>query len=1004
MCGKAVQVSSRASADKTGDAADALRLRALARPDGPGEEDILRLALQQAVGALGGLGALAHLAGSEPGTLRLAAVAGLPADAGRQWESTALAADAGPVRAFAEGTPVWVPGSTSATSASGVEGPVEWRDLGVLSVPIRVERAVVGALSVLTATAPPPDRRRFLAEVAAVVGERLPGARRAHSGMAPWWQEPLGTREHVMREVRVGAWSWDLTTGLLTVDETTRDLLPLAGLAEETWDHHIESYMERIHPDDRPGVREAIENSLTTGAPYAVEYRVVDENGRVSWLELRAAFEYDAVGEPLRMAGTAWDVTARRSMDWLVGLLELHPDPIYVVTTDDRVAWANRAARGPDDADGPDGAPPETASRLDALGLGELFAQARATPGAVAAAEAAAWEESRGETAWYWVRAVEVGGFVAAQMADVTENRKAQRLAGERARRVAELNAALVQALDTGDVVGAVRHHVLPLFDAAGLIVHDLTGTEPRLVGAAGFPDDVVAFLRPSDASGAETVANLTAVREAEFVTSITDFGRTWPSLLPLARRGRMRSWAFLPLVVGAQRVGSCIISWRSPHVFSDDDKSLLTTLATFVAQALGNARRYEQARHRARRLQEELLPGALPHLPAAPAAARYRPAAGQEVGGDWYDTVPLPGGRMLAVIGDVSGHGFDQAITMGIIRHAALAIAALDLPVDELLAHLDDVVARLARRADNPGVYATCLLVQYDATDGTCRLVSAGHPAPLALRPGGRPETLAMPVGAPLGLAQVPPEVVDVALDPDTVLVLFTDGLLGTEAPDTDALGAAVARHSAEMPWPDTAEARQEWLEKLCDTVTVRLAPDRRHEDDAALLALSAGRVSANRVAVWELPWSPESAGWARALTAERLKAWGVAELVDAAILIVSELVGNAIRHAVALGAGVAGDGPDGLPDEVAADRDSSGTGRIRLRLLHLDGGIVCEVYDGSEATPRVRHPGFEDEFGRGLQLVAMTADEWGARYTDEGKCIWAHLEAPASARAGTG
>lgn len=997
-CRKAVEVSSYAYADDNDAvvAADALRLGVLATGERLSEEDVLRLALQQAVGALAGLGGLAHLAGSEPGILRLAAVTGVPTGLGRLWDSVAVTTEAAPARAVREGTIVWSPGPLSWPVEAGGEVPPGWGDLGMLSAPVWVENAAVGALSVLTNAPPPVGRRSFLAELAAAVGDRLPHARRVHTGSTPWWQEPLGTRERVMRQVKVGAWSWDLMTGLLVIDETTRDLLRLAGLDPDAWDHRIESWMARIHPDDRPGVREAIEDALASGAPYAVEYRVLDAAGSVSWLELRAAFEYDAAGEPTRMAGTAWDVTARRSMDWLVGLLELHPDPIYVVSAENRVEWANRAARG---HGGPENAnlttPPKAISTLHGTESAKLFVRARATPGAVAAAEVESWEDERGESAHYWVTAVEVGGFVAVQMADVTEIRKAERAASERAGRIAELNAALVRALDTRDVVGAVRQHVLPLFNATGLIVHDLTGPEPRLVGAAGYPPDVVALLQAPGTPETKAVSNVTTMREPQFISSIAEFERYWPALLPLARRSGKQSWAILPLTVGIHPVGSCTISWTSPHRFSDDDKSLLTTLAAFIAQALGNARLYEQARNRARRLQEELLPSVLPELTAVHTAARYRPASGQEVGGDWYDTVPLPGGRVLAVIGDVMGHGFEQAITMGIIRHAALTVAALDLPVDEMMAHLDDVVGRLARRADSPGVYATCLLVQYDATTGMCQIVSAGHPPPVIVRPGAHPETLAIPVGAPLGLAQVPAEVADVTLDADTVLVLYTDGLLGADAPDTEALTAAVARHAADVPWPPRpSSSRTDWLEGLCTAVTTQLAPDQRHDDDAALLTLAAGRVADGCVVSWTLPWAPESAGQARLLTVRQLSSWQLDDLADAALLIVSELIGNAVRHAVGLGANV----DDDVTEDLSQDLTLRQPSMIRLRLLHLDGALVCEVYDGSEATPRVRHPSFDDEFGRGLQLVAMTAQQWGARYAENGKCIWARLGSTAT------
>ncbi|HSA51405.1 MAG TPA: SpoIIE family protein phosphatase, partial [Yinghuangia sp.] len=573
------------------------------------------------------------------------------------------------------------------------------------------------------------------------------------------------------------------------------------------------------------------------------------------------------------------------------------------------------------------------------------------------------------------VRAVAVEGFVAVQLADITDRRRAEQAAAERVRRIAEFNAALVGALATGDVVTVVTEHLPPLFGAQGLLLHDLTGPSPRLLGQTGYSAEFLEHLRQSPYARSEFVL----VTQPRFVASTEASARRRPELLSLARLGGKRSWAALPLTVGGRPIGSCVIGWASPGGFAPDDPALLTTLATLIAQAVENARLYEEARHRAERLQQELLPGGLPELSTVQTAARYRTAKGQEVGGDWYDVVPLPGGRVLAVIGDVLGHGFEQAITMGIIRHAVLAVAALDLPVDELMAHLNDVVGRLGMGTNGSAVYATCLFAVYDATSGLCTMASAGHPAPIALPPGAEPRQLDVAAGPPLGLAQVPAEVTEIALERNSVLVFYTNGLLGSEAPDTTRLTDAISRHTGEAPLPVRRTERAAWLEGLCDVVTAELPSDTRR-DDAALLVLGIDRVSHDRVAQWDLPWAAESAGRGRDLTSAQLAAWRLQDLVDATTLIVSELIGNTVRHAVGLGADVADDN----------------AGVIRLRLLYLNGVLVCEVYDGSEATPRVRHPSFDDEFGRGLQLVAMMAEQWGARYAEDGKCIWARLRTP--------
>lgn len=966
-------------------ASDALRWAVLAESEDLSEPEVLRLAAQHAAAASGAAVALVHLRGAEPGTLRLAAVAGLPSRMARSWELLEAAPRTAYGIALEQCRAAW----STALPDAVVADPqwARWAETGILSVPIEVHHEPIGVLSLLTREHPGAEREAFLLRLAALAGRLLRNARRWQSGAEPWWQEPLTERRAITKQVAVGTWSWDLSTGLLEIDGATHDLLIAAGLDPGTWDHRIETWMTRIHPDDRPGVQEAIDQSMRTGELYAVEYRVLSGADHISWLELRGTFEYDESGAPVKMFGTAWDVTARRNkLDWLVGVLELHPDPVHVIDAHDRVQWANRTAREMA-ADGPVelvGAHLwDAVEALRGQGLEELFAQARATPGAAMTLEVQAGPRPGGgaRSTFHVVRAVQISGLVAVQMSDITDARRAEREAAGRIRKVMELNAALVRALDTDDVVDVVSSHLLPMFEAQGFLLHDLTGPRPRLIAEGGYPDDVVAQLH-GESGELPARHELIATNAARFVPSASETDpRTTEEVRQLGRYTGKQAWAALPLRTAGRLVGSCVVAWSRPRQFTSADEEMLVNLAALIAQALDNARLYVRARHQAQRLQQELLPGDLPDTFAVRTAARYRTAPGHEFGGDWYDVVPLSGGRVLAVIGDVMGHGLEQAITMGIIRHAVLAIAALDMPVDELMARLNDVVSRLSTHDDGQPVYATSLFVIYDATTGSCRIASAGHPPPIVLRPDSAPVSLDIPAGPPLGLAQVPAEVVETTLEPDSALILYTNGLLGANAPDTTALEARIARYRDAVGPPTAGSDRSAWLEALCDV----LAAGQRQNvppDDAALLVLGTEFFAPDRIASWDLTWSPESAGQARELTAKRLAAWDLGELAEAATLVVSELVGNTVRHAVALGSD-------------SADR---GSGVIRLRLLNLSdpttANVVCEVYDGSEATPRVRHPSFDDEFGRGLQLVAMMADQWGARFTEAGKCIWATLK----------
>ncbi|PIM69418.1 phosphatase [Streptomyces sp. JV178] len=146
---------------------------------------------------------------------------------------------------------------------------------------------------------------------------------------------------------------------------------------------------------------------------------------------------------------------------------------------------------------------------------------------------------------------------------------------------------------------------------------------------------------------------------------------------------------------------------FRGPasDAFDDEDLLLAQEIAARAAVAVDNARRYTHARATAISLQRSLLPSRTPPQSAVEVACRYRPAGDRAgVGGDWYDVIPLSGARVALVVGDVVGHGIHAAATMGRLRTAVRTLADIDLPPDELLTHLDDVVIRLSAEAEGEG------------------------------------------------------------------------------------------------------------------------------------------------------------------------------------------------------------------------------------------------------------------------------------------------------------
>ncbi|WP_107082731.1 SpoIIE family protein phosphatase [Streptomyces resistomycificus] len=395
----------------------------------------------------------------------------------------------------------------------------------------------------------------------------------------------------------------------------------------------------------------------------------------------------------------------------------------------------------------------------------------------------------------------------------------------------------------------------------------------------------------------------------------------------------------------------------QDPAPFDDDDRSLAQELAARAALSIDNARRYTHERTMVLALQRRLLPHGLPDQEAVEVAHRYLPAE-FDVGGDWYDVIPLPGARIGLLVGDVVGHGMLSAATMGRLRTVARGFAELDLPPDEVLVHLDNLVGRMDRE-DSEGegagiIGATCLYVIYDPTSQRCVMARAGHPPPALVLPDGSVSYPELPAGPPLGLGGLPFDAVEFDLPQGSQLVLYTDGLIEDRQRDVDVvleqLRGALAHHPQRTP------------EETCQAILDTVAP--AHPcDDIALLVARTHALDPRRIASWDLRSDPALVGEVRASALRQLADWGLDEAAFAAELILSELVTNAIRH---------------------------GSGPVRVRLLY-DRTLIFEVSDSSNTAPHLRRAASTDEGGRGLFLVAQLSRTWGTRYLPEGKVIWA-------------
>ncbi|MFJ9575860.1 SpoIIE family protein phosphatase [Streptomyces sp. NPDC101191] len=409
---------------------------------------------------------------------------------------------------------------------------------------------------------------------------------------------------------------------------------------------------------------------------------------------------------------------------------------------------------------------------------------------------------------------------------------------------------------------------------------------------------------------------------------------------------------------------------WRSekPEPFDEDDVSLAEELVGRAAVTMDNARRYTREHNLAVTLQRSLLPQDLPEHSAVDVAHFYQPAQ-SGVGGDWFDVIPLPGSRVGLVVGDVVGHGLHAAATMGRLRTAVHNFSSLDLPPDELLARLDNLVQRMDQEGDsaaaNGGVLgATCLYAVYDPVSRNCTMARAGHMPPLVVEPDGTTTISELPAGPPLGLGGMPFESTELRLAEGSQLVLYTDGLVEERSRDI-SVGVEKLRTALSHPDRDPHASRRAVLDALLPS---------RPSDDIALLIARTRTLGPGRVAEWEVPFDPSEVGALRSLAAEQLEEWGLGELAFTTELILSELITNAIRY---------------------------GAAPVRVRLLR-DRTLTCEVWDGSSTAPHLRYAATMDEGGRGLFLVAQVSDHWGTRYTPEGKVIWAEQPLPTTDGAG--
>ncbi|MFD3454685.1 SpoIIE family protein phosphatase [Streptomyces sp. NPDC058691] len=343
--------------------------------------------------------------------------------------------------------------------------------------------------------------------------------------------------------------------------------------------------------------------------------------------------------------------------------------------------------------------------------------------------------------------------------------------------------------------------------------------------------------------------------------------------------------------------------------------------------------------------------PGRLPQ-PAAVELA-YGGADGGRPQAHWLDAIPLPGARVALVAGSVTEDGEPAPTLVHELRAAVRTLADIDMPPDETLTHLQDVLHRLQPDDAVHDVMASCLYAVYDPVTADCTLACAGHPAPIVISPEGVTIAVDLPSGTPLGRARAQVTTTEIRLGKGSVLLLHAHSAKPTGS-ETRTDGSTV---------PERPIGPQSSLTDTCHTALQALATEGGPRQ-LRVLAARTRTFDTTTVATWDLTADPAAVSAARKHVTAQLTAWGLDEAASTTILIVSELVTNAIRHA--------------QPP-------------LLLRLIRCDTSLTCEVTDGSTITPHLRRASTLDESGRGLFIVAQLTCRWGTRHHPQGKTIWA-------------
>ncbi|MHA4817811.1 ATP-binding SpoIIE family protein phosphatase [Streptomyces aculeolatus] len=550
---------------------------------------------------------------------------------------------------------------------------------------------------------------------------------------------------------------------------------------------------------------------------------------------------------------------------------------------------------------------------------------------------------------------------------------------------------ALAESRGTDQVLRVAASLSMPGFSPDGMAVFGVEGDHLTVIGQHGYrPEDEEPFNDiplESDYPGSVAVRTGRAI----YIAGREEYRRRFPEAWRLAGRLGRRSWAYVPLIVAGRVIGVWLAAFSHPAPFTPDERSVLTTVARMLAQALSRAQVHESERELSAGLQRSLMPEEVPPTPGMTVAARYVPTGGGlEIGGDWYDVITLPSGKTAVVIGDVQGHDVRAAGLMSQLRIAIRAYASEGHHPDAVLTRASHFLTQLNQREgldtdslpeDADPRFATCLYMKADPAAGTLHIARAGHLDPAMGIGDGALLVRPTEGGLPLGVVEDPDyPVTRLVMEPGELMLLCSDGLIETGGHDletgrdrlrrvysghvgddletlADALIDAVSGpHSHATPGPH-AERRED------DIALVLLRRDQPPREGEPGAAPATGRHMHLTVPQAEQQRTADARHELRAMLFD----WSTPAQVDSAELVLSELVANVLLHT-----------------DSDADISADVTGPRGNRTLRVSVG------DADTGLPHLRHPGELSSSGRGLFLLQELSGEWGTEPKGDGKEIW--------------